>query len=420
MRLFAWGDSGAGTLPQLSVAERLAGEVGDATLSLILGDLIYDLGQAELYDDRFFLPYASLTRRMVVWPAIGNHDIGWDPLGGPYLDAFTLPTNNPASTELYYSFDYGEAHFVCLDTHVSGHAAGSAQLQWAAADLAASTAKWKFVFFHVPPWTGGTHADDPAVLAGIVPMVEAAGVDVVFSGHSHVYERTYLLRNNAIVQADPSSYLKASADGGTLYVVSGTAGQSGSLANPTHPLMAFQAGNLVGASVIDLSGDTLHGYFLRDDGTALDLFRLLKGPDLTAPRLISARSTSATEVELSFDEPVLAGSGAGGAERLAAYSITPSVMVTAASLGSDARTVRLTTAAHATGNYQVSASGVDDGSATCRRPPLRTRSCLRSCSPAGRCAPWCRAAARLRVGKIEATTTARGAPARSRSASARA
>lgn len=361
-RLFAWGDSGNGALPQLSVAERLANEVGDATLSLILGDIIYDTGQAELYDDRFFAPYAPLLRRMVVWPTIGNHDVMGDPLGGPYLDAFTLPTNNPAATELYYSFDYGDAHFVCLDTHVSGHAAGSAQLQWAAADLAASTAKWKFVYFHVPPWSGGTHADSPAVLAGIVPLVEAAGVDVVFSGHSHVYERTYLLKNNAIAQADPSSYVKTSADAGTLYLVSGTAGRSGALSNPTHPFMAFQVGNLVGASVIDLSGDTLHGYFLRDDGTALDLFRLRKGPDTSAPRLIGARALSPTEVELSFDEPVLAGAGAGGAERVTAYSITPSVAVISASLGSDARTVRLTTAAHANGRYQVNASGVDDGS----------------------------------------------------------
>jgi 3',5'-cyclic AMP phosphodiesterase CpdA len=361
-RLFAWGDSGNGGVTQLSVAERLANEVGDATLSLILGDIIYDLGQAELYDDRFFAPYAPLLRRMVVWPTIGNHDVGADPLGGPYLDAFTLPTNNPASTELYYSFDYGDAHFVCLDTHVSGHAAGSAQLQWAAADLAASSAKWKFVFFHVPPWTGGTHPDDPGVIAGIVPMVEAAGVDVVFSGHSHVYERTYLLKDNAVAQADPRSYVKTSADAGTLYLVSGSGGQSGGLAVPAHPFMAFQFGFLVGASVIDVSGDTLHGYFLRDDGTAIDLFRLSKGPDTQAPRIIAARALTANEVEFSFDEPVLAGSGDGGAERLLAYSISPPVALISARLAGDARTVRLVTAGHPPGSFSISASEVDDGS----------------------------------------------------------
>ncbi len=362
-RLFAWGDSGTGTPGQLAVAERLADQVGDATLSLILGDIIYDVGAPELYDDRFFSPYAPLLRRMVVWPTIGNHDVGQDPLGGPYLDAFVLPTNNPANTELYYSFDYGDAHFVCLDTHVSGHAAGSAQLQWAAADLAASNATWKIVYFHVPPYSGGTHLDNPTVRSGIVPLVEAAGVDLVFSGHSHVYERTYLLQNHAIAQADPSTYVKASPDAGTLYVVSGTAGQSGALADPAHPLMAFQVGNVTGHSVVDVSGDTLHGYFLREDGTAVDLFRLSKGTDVTPPRLLAARALSPTAVEVSFDEPVRAGTSAGGAERLTSWTITPPVSVTAASLSTDQRTVQLTTAPHANGRYSITANGVADRAA---------------------------------------------------------
>ncbi len=342
------------------------------TLGVLLVLLADDEGRASLYDDRFISPYAPLLRRMVIWPTIGNHDVALDPLGGPYIDAFVLPTNNPLSTELYYSFDYGDVHFVCLDTHVTGHGAASAQVQWAAADLAASNAKWKFVFFHVPPWTGGTHTDDSSVINGIVPMVEAAGVDVVFSGHSHVYERTYLLSGNAIVQPDPRSYVKPSPDAGTLYLVSGTAGQSGALANPAHPLMAFQVGNVVGSSVIDISGDTLHGYFLRDDGAAVDLFRLTKGPDTMAPRVIAARALSPTQLVLSFDEPVLAGTAAGGAERSSAYAITPAVAVMTAQLGSDQRTVTLDTASHATGAYSITTAGVNDGSGNLSSAALAT------------------------------------------------
>lgn len=360
-RLFAWGDSGNGTEAQLRVAERLASEVGDATLSLILGDIIYDQGAPALYDDRYFAPYAPLLRRMVIWPTIGNHDVGLDPLGGPYVDAFVLPANNPSATELYYSFDYGDAHFVCLDTHVNDHGPGSAQLQWAAADLASSSAKWKFVFFHVPPYSGGTHADDALIRSGIVPLVEAAGVDVVFSGHSHVYERTYLLGNHAIVQGDPSSYVKSSPDAGTLYLVSGTAGQSGALSNPAHPLMAFQVGNVLGASVVDVSGNTLRGYFLRADGVAVDLFRLSKGVDPTAPRVLAARAVSPTLVELSFDEPVLDTADAGGALRLSSWAIDPPVAVVGARLGSDLRTVQLDTAVHPPGRYQVTTTAITDG-----------------------------------------------------------
>lgn len=361
-RFFAWGDSGTGTNAQLQVAERLARDSDEADLSLILGDIIYYVGEPELYDARFFGPYASLLRRMVVWPTIGNHDVGLDPLGGPYLDAFYLPTNNPAGSELYYSFDYGDAHFVCLDTHVSGYQPGAPQLLWAAADLAASNAKWKFVFFHVPPYSGGTHADNPFIRDAILPVLEAAGVDVVFSGHSHVYERTYLLRGNTITQGDRASYVRDVPDAGTLYVVSGTAGQSGSLSRPQHPLMAFQAGNVLGASVIDVNGDDLHGYFLKDDGDAIDLFRIRKGPDTAPPRIVTVRSVTPTRLEVVFDEPVFEGAGFGGAERLGAWDLKPFVRLFSARLAADGRTVVLETGPMAPGAYVVGALGIGDRS----------------------------------------------------------
>lgn len=359
-RLFAWGDSGNGTAAQLAVADRMATQVGDATLSLILGDIIYDNGEPELYDPRYFAPYAALLRRMVVWPTIGNHDVGLDPTGGPYLDAFHLPTNNPLGTELYYSFDYGDAHFVCLETHVSGHSAGSMQLQWAAADLAASRAKWKFVYFHVPPYSGGTHSDNAVVRDQVLPVLEAAGVDVVFSGHSHVYERSYLLKASAVVQGDASSYLKPTPGTGTLYVVSGTAGQSGALSNPAHPLMAFQVGAVLGTTVVDVAGDTLRGYFLEADGGVRDLFQLAKGGDARPPRLLGVRANGPFEVELSFDEPVQAGFAPGGAERVPSYAISPPLSVLSATLGADLRTVTLATQAHPPGWYTLAVTGVRD------------------------------------------------------------
>lgn len=359
-RLFAWGDSGTGGSGQFNVANRMANQVGDATLSLILGDIIYPDGEPQDYDPKFFRPYASLLRRQVIWPVVGNHDVHFDPTGGPWIDAYLTPANNPANTELYYSFDYGNAHFVVLDTHVNSYSASSAQLQWAAADLSASTATWKLVAFHVPPYTGGTHLDSSSVKNSIVPMLERQGVDVVFAGHSHSYERTFLLSNNTIVQNDPSTYVKATRDAGTLYIVSGTAGQSGSLLNPNHPLMAFQAGNVLGTTVVDVAGDSLHGYFLKDDGSSLDLFSLHKPSDVRGPQLMAARALSPTSVEASFDEPVVAGTGPTGAQRPAAWSITPSVAVTSVALRSDARTVVLTTAPHPSGTYALSANGVAD------------------------------------------------------------
>lgn len=361
-RFFAWGDSGTGDQNQLSVAERMVREQPGVTFSLILGDIIYPYGEAPLYDARYFEPYAPLLRRMVIWPTIGNHDVMTDPLGGPYLDAFHLPKNNPAATELYYSWDYGDAHFVCLDTHVNSFVAGSPQLTWLAADLAASTAKWKFAYFHVPPYSGGNHADDQVVKDNILPVLEAAGVDVVFTGHSHVYERTYLLKSNAIQQSDRSTYVKNVPGAGTLYVVSGTSGQSVSLVNPAHPMMAFQAGNTLGVSVVDVIGNDVHGYFLQNSGAAIDLFHLSKGVDTQPPRVLSVRSLSPTAVDVVFDEPVFAGSGPGGAENLRAWDVTPRVLVQSAVLDDDARTVHLTTSMQPPGDYTVRAVGIGDRS----------------------------------------------------------
>lgn len=359
-RLFAWGDSGTGTTGQLQVAQRMANELNGAALSLILGDIIYPDGEPKDYDPKFFAPYRALTSRMVIWPVIGNHDVHFDPAGGPWLDAFHTPANNPTGTELYYSFDYGNVHFVVLDTHVSSFSPGSAQLAWAAADLAGSMATWKVVAFHVPPYSGGTHADSASVKSNILPVLEAAGVDLVLAGHSHVYERTYLLKRNAIVQNDRANYTKPSPTTGTLYVVSGTAGQSGALTVPNHPLMAFQLGNVLGVSVIDFNGDTATGYFLKQDGTAVDAFRLQKQADTRPPSVVAARATSSTSVEVVFDEPVASGSGATGAARVTAWSISPPVAVTSASLASDLRTVRLVTAPHASGAYSVTGTGIAD------------------------------------------------------------
>ncbi|MHB8875360.1 MAG: purple acid phosphatase family protein, partial [Myxococcaceae bacterium] len=349
----AWGDSGTGGTGQWAVADRLKALNVTPDFGLILGDIIYPGGEAALYDPRYFQPYQALLRKMVIWPTIGNHDVVTAG-GQPYLDAFYLPTNNPASSELYHSWDYGNAHFVCLDTHVSSFSAGSAQLQWAAQDLAASTARWKFAYFHVPPYSGGTHLDSASVKANILPVLEAAGVDVVFSGHSHVYERTFLLKANAVVQNHAAVYDQRVAPG-SIYVVSGTAGQSGALANASHPLMAFQRGSILGSSIIEVSGPVLRGYFLDQANQAIDLFTLYKNSDDDPPRLGAVRARSATQVEVTFNEPV-----GNGAQTAANYSISPQVAVLGAALQGDGRTVLLSTAPHLGGTHRLTVSGVHD------------------------------------------------------------
>ena len=153
-----------------------------------------------------FRSYRDLIDQAPVFPSLGNHDYH-TANGQPYLDAFYLPANNPASTERYYSFDWGDAHFVALDSTPPRYS-DSAMLQWLESDLAASTATLKFVFFHHALYTTGLHAGDPslpAMKAMLEPIFDRYDVDLVFNGHDHAYERSRPIT-------------------GTIYIVSGGGG----------------------------------------------------------------------------------------------------------------------------------------------------------------------------------------------------
>ena len=370
----AWGDSGTGDASQSAVATQMDTLVPRPEFALGIGDLVYPAGEPANYNPHYFGPYRNLIRNMVIWPAMGNHDAG-TASGQPYLDAFYCPTNtgasgNPSNTELYYSFDYGNSHFVCLDSQVTyglGAAAQSAMLQWLADDLdAANTqgARWKFVYFHHPPYTKGTHDSDTEaqliwMRTNLNPVMEARGVDMVLTGHSHVYERTYLLKNDAVLQGNAADYTKIATPDGCIYIVTGCGGKSGSGAL-NHPLAAFSKGNVTGSSVIDVSADVCRGYFIESNGQRIDLFSLSKAADTVSP-FVRVVSATEFELELVFNEPVEAGAGGGGAENLGNYAISGGVTVTGATLRSDGRSVVLSTTAHAPSTaYSVAISNVRD------------------------------------------------------------
>jgi hypothetical protein len=361
-RFFAWGDSGDQSSAQREVARRMDEQALRPDFALILGDIIYPGGEPWNYDSRFFQPYSGLLRNTVIWPTLGNHDASFFN-GQPYFDNFYLPRNNPAKVENYYSFDYAHAHFACLDSQ-NELKAPAAMVAWLDRDLAASKATFKFVYFHHPPYSGGTHADNGTVQQQFLPTFEKHGVDMVLCGHSHVYERSYLLKGGAVLQKDPASYQKINTPDGTLYVVSGAGGKMGALSNPSHRLMAIQKGNVAGNTVVDVDGKTLHGFYVLRDGSAIDLFALTKDGDRDPPRIAAfSAGPPATRLSLVFSEPVLAGGAAFGAERTASYAISPSVAVQSAKLASDGRTLTLTTAAHPDGTYALTVSQVQDRAA---------------------------------------------------------
>ncbi|HMA38345.1 MAG TPA: metallophosphoesterase, partial [Chloroflexia bacterium] len=219
-RFLVWGDSGCGCPPQLAVAAQMAQTHPD--LLLHTGDMIYENGEAALYDPRFFSPYSPTLATAPIYPAVGNHD-DLTNQGDPWLQTFFLPGDPGTHTTRYYAFNYGNAHFIALDSEEAFDPT-SAQYSWLLADLAspaAQTATWRFAFFHQPPYSSGYgHGSSYMLRETWSPLFERYGVDVVFSGHEHNYERTTPRRDyTAVGGTHPVVYIVTGGGGQQLYNV---------------------------------------------------------------------------------------------------------------------------------------------------------------------------------------------------------
>jgi hypothetical protein len=324
IRIWAIGDCGTASLGR---TEPFA--VRDAYLNhtralptdvwLMLGDNAYPSGTDAEYQAAVFDVYQELLRHTPLWPTIGNHETYAAAGNGhiTYYDIFTLPEDGSAGglasgTERYYSFDYGNIHFVCLDSEISDKSPGGAMLTWLEQDLTANTKDWLIAYWHSPPYSRGSHNSDFEanlflMREWVVPVLENYGIDLVLCGHSHSYERSLLIDGHyglssgltplMIMDAgsgrmsETGAYLK-STDGpqqsrGAVYVVAGSAGQiSGGLLN--HPAM-FVSLNQLGSVVIDVDGNRLNAAFLRETGVVDDHFTILKSATAEALRFATFR-----------------------------------------------------------------------------------------------------------------------------------
>lgn len=275
----AAGDLGDGSSSQKDVAARMIIERPNHEFALFLGDIVYSSGTRNEYLKYYFPQYKNLIRNLCVFPTLGNHDIKTSK-AAPYFEFFYAPTNNPDGVENYYSFDYANAHIICLDDEllVSGTAL-TKQLDWLRKDLEDAKKRgqhWLIVMFHRPPYTFGTHTDDDFTKNTFVPELEKAGVDLVLCGHSHVAERSFLLNNSKIINTDLSFYPKKGMDDvGTVYVVAGSGGKNDNL-DGQHKLMAFKQGRAAGFEIVYVNGDTLLGKYMKKDGSIVDIFTMTK------------------------------------------------------------------------------------------------------------------------------------------------
>ncbi len=315
-RIWVVGDSGTANAGARAVRDAYATFAGSGytDLWLMLGDNAYNDGLDHEYQAAVFNMYPALLRKTVLWPAYGNHDgYGSDAATntGPYFDIFTLPKQGEAGgvasgTEAYYSFDYGNIHFVCLESFETNRSPGGPMLTWLQRDLAANTKPWVVAFFHHPPYSKGSHNSDAEIelvemRQNAVPILENFGVDLVLTGHSHAYERSYLIdahygvsttfmesmkKNGGSGRPDGSgayekpTYWMAPHEG-AVYVV---AGVGGSLAGGTlnHPAM-YTSQAVLGSLVLDVQGNRLDAMFLDSTGVRRDYFSIVKGTGGSTP-----------------------------------------------------------------------------------------------------------------------------------------
>ncbi len=275
-----------------------AGEHVDAWL--MLGDNAYLDGTDAEYQVSVFDVFTEHLPNTILWSTRGNHE-RTDFSGSVYYDIFSFPETGESGglasgSEAYFSFDYANIHFICLDSQGTSKTSDSAQASWLSADIADTNQDWIVAFWHHPPYSKGSHDSDDegplvAMRENMNPILEAGGVDLVLNGHSHSYERSFLIDGHYGFSDswDPSEHLVdgSSGQGGTpytkdqgphlgaVYVVEGASSfvsHDNAFGHPVHVVAQATAGSVM----IETSGNTMNVNRIKIDGSVQDSFSIVK------------------------------------------------------------------------------------------------------------------------------------------------
>jgi len=252
-RMVAYGDNR--TFPETH--KRIVAQILKLNPSMIIhsGDLVSSGDSYEQWKEQYFDPMKGLSENIAVFPSLGNHERN----SPHYYQYMSLPDENGES---YYSFDYGNAHFIALNSNAreAPFDIDSEQTQWLIKDLKEhAAAVWKIVYFHHPLFR--CHPT-----RGIEPqrwvwqeVFEEYGIDLVVNGHDHYYQRTYAIGN---YQGKPSR--------GVYHLISGGGGA------PNYPIVpkvhAANRRSVHHITVMDFLGDRIIGRAIDDEGNVFDAF----------------------------------------------------------------------------------------------------------------------------------------------------
>ncbi len=320
IRILAVGDVAKGTVFEEQVRDAFLNYIDTNYVDgyLMLGDNAYPVGLDSNFQSGFFNYFQqSVTKHTVLWPALGNHEYANDYTlrqshAISYFDIFSLPTQGECGgvashTEMYYSFDIGNVHFVNLDSYGLEEVAGvyygitdtsdSPQIQWLKQDLDANPLPWVIVSFHHPPYCMGTHNSDVETELVLIrerlnPILERYNVDLILNGHDHTYQRSGFMHQHYGLEPSFDSILhvvqKTSAlndisafscpivknsvppvpsDSGLLYLVigSGSDNLSAPQAAWPHNAMYYSNNTQHGSLLLTIEGNRLIGEWISTD-----------------------------------------------------------------------------------------------------------------------------------------------------------
>ena len=339
------GDSGTGSDSQKAVhtafREWRKKAKTDVDFYVHVGDMAYNFGKDSEFQFGFFEIYADTLRGLTCWPAMGNHEGGTSNGStgkGPYYDAYIVPTKAesgglPSGTEAYYSWDYGRTHFIALNSHDLPRKADGAMAQWLKADLEKTKADWIIAYWHHPPYTKGSHDSDKEkdlieIREHILPIIESGGVDLVLTGHSHVYERSFLLNGaystptvsaNGVLDdgtgnpADGGPYHKVPGvvpNSGTIQIVAGHGGQALARKDNPSPVM-WKTITEWGSVLVNVNGKTLTAMMLDANGKERDTVQIVKDAKSIPKPIASPKAPGTPEGPTRLKSRVTLPTGSG-------------------------------------------------------------------------------------------------------------
>lgn len=260
-----WGDNQANPPVFTSLVQGMV--TYSPELGISVGDVVDAGNDYYRWGDELLTPLRPLAKSVPFYVAIGNHEVNshW------FYDYLAQPGN-----EHWFSFDYAGCHFVIIDSNFP-FGPGSEQYRWLSADLfsgPAQAAKWLFTFHHHPPYSEiYEEVIYSRLRMHLVPLFEAAGVDMNFTGHIHDYER------GVFVPPDTGrriAYVQTSGAGGRLWddEFNGDYEQIEKVIQYVHHYCEVMIqGDTLSFQAIDLDGNVIDSFSLTEEPRNVAFFR---------------------------------------------------------------------------------------------------------------------------------------------------